>query len=152
QAYYENHLSEFRVPAAVRLRQIVTDPKEKAESILRRLRNGENFAKLARDLSLSPDRERGGDVGFITQGLFPREFDVGFSMKPGEISPIITSAYGFHLFKVLEKVHERQLPWEEVEAQIILNLKQQARKAGREKVLRELRGKTKIEIHEEVLE
>ncbi|HCU23806.1 MAG TPA: hypothetical protein DF383_02220, partial [Deltaproteobacteria bacterium] len=54
RAYYEAHPEKFQVPESVRVRQIVTDTKEKAESILRRLRQGENFAKLARDLSLSP--------------------------------------------------------------------------------------------------
>ncbi len=150
--YYDSHPEEFRVPAAVRLRQIVTDSKEKAESILRRLRNGENFAKLAQDLSLSPDREQGGDLGFIEPGHFPREFDVAFSMNPGEISPIIPSAYGFHLFKVLERRPEWVRSWEEAEAGILLQLKQQARRESREKLLRDLRGKTNVEIREEVLE
>ncbi len=150
--YYEAHPEEFRIPAAVRLRQIVTDSKEKAESILRRLRNGENFAKLAQDLSLSPDRERGGDLGFIEPGNFPREFEVAFSMNPGEVSPIIPSAYGFHLFKVLEKRPELRRSWEESESSIVLQLKQQARRESREKLLRDLRSKTNVEIREEVLE
>jgi len=152
EAYYKEHKDEFKVPESVHVRQIVTDSKEKAESILRRLRNGENFAKLARDLSLSPDRKKGGDLGFIPKGTFPREFEVCFTMNPGEISPIIPSAYGFHLFKVLEKAPERTLGLEEVEAKIALHLKQQARQAGREGLLKDLHAQTKIEINQDLLE
>lgn len=149
--YYQENLEEFQVPERVRVRQIVTDSKEKAESILRRLRKGENFAKLARDLSLSPDRKKGGDLGFIQKGTFPREFEVCFSMNPGEISPIIPSLYGFHLFKVLKKAPSKSLSFKEVEARITLNLKQQARQQGREKLLGRLRANTEIQIDEVVL-
>lgn len=151
KAYYEAHPEEFRREEAVRVRQIVTDSKEKAEAILRRLRKGENFAKLAGDLSMSPDRKQGGDLGFITKGTFPREFEVCFSMNPGEISPIIPSAYGFHLFKVLEKRPEAAIQLKEVEGKIALKLKQEARQAEREAVLQEARAKEPVVIHEKVL-
>jgi len=149
--YYEQHQEEFKVPESVRVRQIVTDKKEKAESILRRLRNGENFAKLARDVSLSPDRKRGGDLGFITKGSFPREFEVCFSMNPGEISPIIPSLYGFHVFKVLEKGPAKTLSLKEVEGRISLKLRQQSRERVREEVLVDLKGQVDIQIQEKLL-
>lgn len=149
--YYESNKEQFQVPESVRVRQIVTDTKEKAESILRRLSNGENFAKLAADLSLSPDRRQGGDLGFIAKGTFPREFEVCFTMNPGEVSPIIPSLYGFHLFKVLEKAPAKTLSLDEVKDQVTLYLKQRLRQDGRENLLKELRGKSKIQINEELL-
>ncbi|HKY62763.1 MAG TPA: peptidyl-prolyl cis-trans isomerase [bacterium] len=152
QKYYDEHLAEFQVPESVHVRQIVTDTKEKAESILRRLKQGENFAKLARDLSLSPDRSEGGDLGFIRRGSFPREFEVCFTMNPGEISPIIPSVYGFHLFKVLEKVPGRTLDLTEVSNKIYVQLKQQSREEYLNTLLAGLRSQAKIEINREVLE
>ncbi len=151
KTYYETHPTEFVRQESVRVRQIVTDTKEKAESILRRLRNGENFAKLARDLSLSPDRKQGGDLGFIGKGSFPREFEVCFQMNPGEISPIIPSSYGFHLFKVLEKNSEAPMPLKEVEGRIALKLRQEAREAQREALLKQLKIDHPVQIQEEVL-
>ena len=150
--YYLENIESFKVPESVRVRQIVTDTKEKSESILRRLRNGENFAKLAQDLSLSPDRKNGGDLGFIFKGSFPREFEVCFSMNPGEISPIIPSLYGFHIFKVIEKSPSRTIPLNEAEGKIALLLRQGARQKIREKLILELRSKTKIQINEDLLE
>jgi len=152
QKYYDAHLDEFKVPESVHVRQIVTDTKEKAESILRRLRQGENFAKLARDLSLSPDRVEGGDLGFISKGSFPREFEVCFTMNPGEISPIIPSLYGFHLFKVLEKSPGRTQDLTEVSSRIFLQLKQQTREEYRKTLLEKLRSQAKLEINRDTLE
>jgi parvulin-like peptidyl-prolyl isomerase len=152
QKYYDEHLAEFQVPESVHVRQIVTDTKEKAESILRRLKQGENFAKLARDLSLSPDRAEGGDLGFIRRGSFPREFEVCFTMNPGEISPIIPSVYGFHLFKVLEKAPGRTLDLTEVSNKIYVQLREQSREEYLNTLLTTLRSQAKIEINREVLE
>jgi len=152
QKYYDEHPDEFKVAETVHVRQIVTDTKEKAESILRRLRQGENFAKLARDLSLSPDRAEGGDLGFIPRGSFPREFEVCFTMNPGEISPIIPSLYGFHLFKVIEKAPGRTLDLTEVSQKIYMQLKQQAREKYMKTLLERLRSQAKIEINRDVLE
>jgi parvulin-like peptidyl-prolyl isomerase len=149
--YYETHLEEFKKPESVRVRQIVTDTKEKAESILRRLRNGENFAKLARDLSLSPDRKKGGDLGFIVRGNIPREFEVCFAMNPGEVSPIIPSAYGFHIFKVVEKAPAQTPKFQEVEEKITLQLKFQTREKGRQALLEKLRVQVPVEINEKVI-
>jgi parvulin-like peptidyl-prolyl isomerase len=149
--YYDQHLTEFQQPEAVQVRQIVTDTKEKAEAILRRLRSGENFAKLARDLSLSPDRKQGGDLGFIVKGSIPREFEVCFSMNPGEISPIIPSAYGFHLFKVIEKRPAKTQVLEEVEGKIAMQLKLQAREDSRESLLTQLKQATPVFIDEKIL-
>jgi parvulin-like peptidyl-prolyl isomerase len=151
QKYYDEHVDQFKRPESVHVRQIVTDTKEKAESILRRLQNGENFAKLARDLSLSPDRKDGGDLGFITRGSFPREFEVCFSMNPGEISPIIPSIYGFHLFKVLEKSPPKTLDIMEVHDKIVTQIKQKTLRSTLQSLLKELRVKTKIQINEDIL-
>lgn len=150
--YYQDHSEEFKVPESVRVRQIVTDTKEKAEAILRRLRNGENFAKLAREVSMSPDRKQGGDLGFIPRGSFPREFEVCFTMNPGEISPIIPSLYGFHLFKVLDQAPARTLALEEVKDKITLELTQNAHEQGAQELLKNLRQQAKITVDEKILE
>jgi parvulin-like peptidyl-prolyl isomerase len=151
QSYYKDHPEQFQQAEAVQVRQIVTESKEKAEAILRRLRSGENFAKLARDLSLSPDRKQGGDLGFIVKGSFPREFEVCFQMNPGDISPIIPSAYGFHLFKIIEKRGPKTTGFEEVEGKIAMQLKLQAREDSRKALLVQLRQAAPVQIDEKIL-
>lgn len=104
QQYYATHRQEFAVPEQVRVRHVVTDSLAKAEEIHKRLVAGENFAKLAVNHSLSPDRAKGGDLGFFARGTFPKEFDEAcFRLEKGQISPIVKSDYGYHVFKLLDR-------------------------------------------------
>ncbi len=150
--YYDDHLNQFKIAESVHVRQIVTDSKDKADFILRRLQKGENFAKLARELSLSPDRWNGGDIGLVTKGNFPREFEVCFSMNPGEISPIIPSRYGFHLFKVLDKNPAQTLTFDEVRQKIFMQLQREQYDKNVQAYIKSLRDKAHIKIDQPILE
>ncbi len=102
--YYEGHARERVSPERVRLSQIVLQDREKAEAVLRRLKNGEDFAAVAREVSSGPEAEKGGDLGFFTRGVLPETFDeVVFSLPPGRISRVVETPYGYHVFKVLER-------------------------------------------------
>lgn len=84
------------------------DPKEtrkKAEEILTRARNGEDFAKLAQEFSSDPgSKEKGGDLGWFGRGQMVPEFDQAvFALQPGEISDVVQSQYGFHIIKLEER-------------------------------------------------
>ncbi len=149
--YYESHREEFTRPETVRVRQILTDSKEKAEALYDRLKEGENFARLAHNYSLSPDRYQGGDVGYIAKGNFPKEFDVCFDMKIGELSPIVSSLYGFHIFKVTEKKPEEQVSYDQVKDQIKGWLTDQIREEAFKKYYGDLRKKYPVEVKEWIL-
>lgn len=151
KSYYQDHLKDFIQPESVRVRQILTDSKTKAEAILKKLNSGENFAKLAHDLSLSPDRENGGDLGFIRRGAFPKEFEICFNLNPGELSPVVSSLYGFHIFKVLDKKPEKQIPYEEAKPQIEELLKVREQEEIFRKYYLELQKKYPVEINQSVL-
>src|SRR4029453_12995710 len=149
--YYQAHQEEFTQPESVRVRQILTDTREKAEDILAKLKKDENFPRMARAYSLAPDRKQGGDLGFITKGSFPKDFDVCFDLKVGELSPIVSSLYGFHLFKVVEKRPEQKLPFEEVRGQIEEWLKEKAREEAFQGYYEELKKRSPVEIDQKVL-
>jgi hypothetical protein len=103
QSYYNRNRDEFKIQASVRVRHIVTDTKEKAEDILKRAKAGENFAQLAVNHSISPDRAKGGDLGYYAKGTMPAAFDTAFNLAKGQFSPIVKSEYGFHIFKLIDK-------------------------------------------------
>lgn len=151
KTYYETHVEEFTRPESVRVRQILTDTREKAEALYERLKAGENFARLAHDYSQSPDRNQGGDVGYIVKGRFPKEFDICFDLKVGELSLIVSGLYGFHIFKVTEKKPEEQLSYDQVKDQIREWLTAQAREEAFKKYYEELRKKYPVEVNEWVL-
>lgn len=103
QNYYSRNRNEFKVAETVRVRHIVTDTKEKAEALFKRIQAGENFAQLAVNHSISPDRARGGDLGYYGKATMPVAFDEAFKLKKGQVSPIIKSEYGFHIFKLIDR-------------------------------------------------
>lgn len=149
--YYESHKDEWSLAESVRVRQIVTDTKEKAEHIYERLTRGENFVRLAHALSISPEKDKGGDLGFIQKGSFPKVFDLCFTMNPGEISPIIPSEYGFHIFKVIAKKEAQVKTFTEVESLIQNRLTALKRKEKFDEYLAELEKTYHPKIHQEIL-
>ena len=59
---------------------------------------------MAREISLSPDADRGGDLGYFARGQMPPEFDDAvFSLPRGQVSDVVESPYGFHLFLVIDR-------------------------------------------------
>jgi parvulin-like peptidyl-prolyl isomerase len=94
------YLSEKKVRAA----QIVVRDRDRAEGILKRLKAGEDFDKVAREVSIGPEAERGGDLGFFERGMMPDAIDrVVFSLPVGKLSGVVKSPYGFHVFKVVDR-------------------------------------------------
>lgn len=119
RAYYEKHRDDpkFRRPALVTASHILVDARaarvagdraeierlrQRAETARRRAVAGESFAALARELSHDPaTRERGGDLGSFARGTHTRAFDdAAFATKPGAISPVVETEYGFHVVAV----------------------------------------------------
>lgn len=103
--YYNVNREDFKRPEEVRALQIVVATEDEANNLLKRLKRGkEDFKKLAREFSLSPDREKGGDIGYFSRGEMPEEFEeVVFSLKIGELSPVVKSPYGYHIFKLIDR-------------------------------------------------
>lgn len=104
QTYYENHRELFRFPEQIRVRQIVTDSAEKAVALREMIGEGVSFREVAEKYSLTPDRNKGGDLGWFSRGAMPEEFDkICFSLSVGKLSGVIKTRYGHHLFEVLGK-------------------------------------------------
>ncbi len=102
KAYYERHRDAFYYPRMVQFRQIVTKTREDAERLLVRLKQGEDFGELARKYSVAPEGELGGEVGWFREDDLEETMGkVIFSMSPDEVSSIVETSYGFHIFDVM---------------------------------------------------
>lgn len=146
-AYYEEHRDEFDRPAQVRARQIVVGSAEEGEKILAQLRQGADFAELARQHSLSPDREQGGDLGYFARGEMPAEFDaVVFTLPVGRLSGLIKSEYGYHIFLVEERREAVRLPLKAVRDEVRDKLLAEKEEQAYQQWLQDLRGRATIEI------
>lgn len=118
RAYYKTHQEEFKNPELLRARHIfiridlnnaADEDKDKAklkiDGLMKRIKSGEDFAKLAGEFSDDPDsKTKGGDLGFFQRGRMSPEFDkVAFSLKPGEFSDVVETPFGYHIIRVEEK-------------------------------------------------
>lgn len=145
--YYETHPSLFQLPMKVRARQIVVADGEEAIQVLKRLKKGESFEKVAMAKSLGPERVYGGDLGHFSQGERPTEFDHVFAMEVGAISEVIKSPYGYHIFKLEEKIGPRVVPFEEAKGEILQELRKKKGEEEYQKWLKGLKGKAKVKIN-----
>ncbi len=96
-------------------KRIKNKTKAKAQVILDSLKNGADFAELAKKLSEDPgSKDRGGDLGWIKRGVFDPAFEAAvFALVKGELSEVIESSFGYHIIQLLdrrgESVHARHI-------------------------------------------
>jgi peptidyl-prolyl cis-trans isomerase D len=138
RAAYSSSLDNFRMPERVHARHILlkTEGKSdaekkalmaKAEDLLKQLKNGADFAELAKKYSDDGSKDQGGDLGWFTHGQMVPEFDsVAFSLKPKELSGVVTSQFGYHIIQTLEKDPAKLKPFEEVKDELAKEVRAQA--------------------------
>jgi peptidyl-prolyl cis-trans isomerase D len=143
RALYEERLETYDVPEQVRARHIllrlepgaaaetVDTRRKEAEAIRERLSAGEDFAKLASELSEDPgSKSSGGDLGFFKRGQMVKPFeDAAFALAPGELSAVVQSDFGFHLIRVEEKKAAQLRTFDDVKTELAKDLL--AREAAR---------------------
>ena len=147
-AYYRANRDEFDRPAQTRARQIVVASAADGEKILALLKAKVPFAQVAKEHSLSPDGEEGGDLGFFARGEMPAEFDaVVFTLPVGRLSPLIKSEYGYHIFLVEERRDAGKLSLAQAHDEIQARLQADLEERLYRQWLDELRAKAKIDVN-----
>ncbi|MCD6520940.1 MAG: peptidylprolyl isomerase [Anaerolineae bacterium] len=114
--YREKLMKDFEkeVPSTaeqIHARHILLESKEDAEKALERLKNGEDFAQVAKEMSTdTATKDNGGDLGWFPRGVMDPDFEqAAFALEPGETSGIVETKYGYHIIHVDEKDPNRPL-------------------------------------------
>lgn len=150
--YYDEHADEFQEPEQVHAQQIVVKGLDDAKKLQQQLWAGKKFSDLARRYSLTPDAKVGGDLGFFARGVMPPQFDeVVFKLAPGSVSEVVSTDYGFHLFKVIEKKPQRKKELSEVRAEIEQKLLAELREKGQAEYVKALKEKAAVKVNDSVL-
>ena len=149
RAELQAHPELVQEPEQVHAAQIVVKELDQAKEIRARLREGAKFADLARQRSLSADAKDGGDLGWFPRGVMPPQFDeVAFSLGPGQISDVVTTDYGFHLFKVLERRPARKKDLAAVRGEVERTLLRAKQEQAQTDFVTQLRSKAEIRINQ----
>jgi parvulin-like peptidyl-prolyl isomerase len=124
--YYRAHAAELQLPARVRLHHILVATGPEAQRVAQRLAHGEDFAAVAREVSLDPSAPAGGDQGEIALDDLPTAFATQVEhLTAGEIGEPIQASDGWHVFRLDQRLAARQRPLEEVSGEIADQLRRQ---------------------------
>ncbi len=157
--YYQTHPQEFGGEEEVKVRHIflplsegAAKPEEEkarahAGRVLQRLRNGEDFAKVAQEVSKGPSAAEGGDIGWLRRGTIQKQLeDAAFALKDGEISPLVRAGPGLHLLKVEARRRGGGRSFEEAQEEIRGRLYEEQVGAYRQQYIEELKKGALIEV------
>jgi peptidyl-prolyl cis-trans isomerase C len=159
RVFYDKNPDKFKVDDKVRASHILLKVDAKAPEatrkqaqgriagLLKRARSGEDFAALAAKHSQDGSARQGGDLGyFARQEMVPAFSHVAFSLKPGEISDIVTTEFGYHIIKVTDKKAATTVPYEQASTQIVEFLSRQKKQERAGQFVDEVRKRARIEV------
>ena len=150
--FYERNKASYLHEKRVRVAQIVLRKRSLAENVLRRLKKGEDFAKVAQKISIAPESVRGGELGFVGRGTLPEEVDASvFSLPVGGISRVIKTPYGYHIFKVLERDEGGERKATDMEKAVYADARRWKEEQAYATWIGALRAKAQIRIYRDVL-
>lgn len=150
--YYNKHREDWSRGEQIRAGHILLPTEDQAKEVLQSLQHGESFSKLARRYSIAPEAQFDGDMGYVGRGDLPDFLEAPlFDLAPGEVSSVVKTPYGFHIFQVIEK---REMPVPNID-ESIERIKQEILKGRLEAAyapwLAELRSRYHIEVNTEMI-
>ncbi len=151
--YYEKNKDQFIKPTEVRLSQIVVKNEDEAKKVYERIDKGEDFGKIAKDLSRDEKtKASGGDIGFFKKGqLNPQIENIAFNLKKGQVSMPMNLKGALYIFKVTD-VRGTPVQFEQIKTQLIEQLRAKKQQDWFNSYIEELKKKHKVEVNEKALQ
>jgi len=152
--YYNENKESYMLPGdEIRALHILVSTADEANSALRRIRNGEDFEAVAREVSSDFSDNQRIDLGYFRKDdIVPDIAQRVFSYRVGSLTRALQSEFGFHVFKILDKKQKGSLrEFEEVRDQIIARLRSIRKNENYRELIIELRKKTDVKTNIELL-
>jgi len=144
--YYESHGDEFTEPAKIIVRHILARTRAEAERARKRILAGEDFAKVAAEMSIHPSKSKGGLLPPFSRGTYQPEFErAAFALKVGELSDVVRTDLGWHVIEKTAEEPARVKPLSEVAPKIRRILYERERKRLTAEFLAKLARRARIE-------
>jgi peptidyl-prolyl cis-trans isomerase C len=148
--YYNDNKDKYASGPRVKVRHILVATEPEAKAILAQLKNGADFSKLAKEKSKCPSGQRGGDLGWVTQGRMDPAFEkAAFALKKGQMSGIVKSSFGYHIIICDDVETKKEKPLAEVKQQIERQLQREKRDEVVNKLKEEVKKDFPIAINED---
>ena len=157
--FYDKNPDKFKQEEAIRASHILIPADEKADdatkkkaraeadSVLKELQAGGDFAELAKKHSKDGSAAQGGDLNFFPKGQMVPAFDqAAWALKPGQISDVVTTPFGYHIIKVTDHRAASTVPFDQVSGRIKEYLAQQQKQERAQAFIESLKQKAKIEV------
>jgi len=154
RALFDENQDKFTIGTQLRASHILVETEDEAKNIHDRITKGEDFAKLAKELSKDQgSAAKGGDLGYFGRGRMVPEFErAAMSLKPGEVSSPVRSRFGYHIIKLTDIKKGDQASFDQSKAAIQKQLQGQKQKALLDTFIEKLRAESKITKNEELIE
>jgi peptidyl-prolyl cis-trans isomerase C len=157
--FYDKNPDKFKQDESVRASHILIRVDDKADAatkkkaraeidaVLKQARGGADFAKLAQEHSQDGSAAQGGDLNYFSHGQMVAPFEqAAFALKPGQISDVVTTPFGYHIIKVTDRKPARTITFEEASPRIKEYLGEQKKQQHAEAFIEGLKKKSKIEV------
>ncbi|HUK55257.1 MAG TPA: peptidylprolyl isomerase [Nitrospiria bacterium] len=150
EAYFNTHRESLPLIEEARASHILVKTQAEARALLGRLRRGADFAALAKSRSIDPaTKDKGGDLGVLRKGRVLPEFEKAvFELKPGQISDVVRTSYGYHIIRVQSRRSQKPLSVDDVRDEVREQIVKEKESALFDELVKTLRAESNIVISE----
>ena len=158
KAFYEANKEDFNKPEEVKASHILVkvdatatpeqraSAKAKIDKLLKQVKEGGDFATIAKENSDCPSKDRGGDLGYFDRSTMVKEFaDAAFAMKVGQVSDVVETQFGYHIIKVTDHKDGGQVAFDKAKADIVKQLQDKKKGELFRQLIEKLKAGAKIE-------
>ncbi len=148
KAYYETHAAEFTIPPKIWAKHILCKTEDEAKAAFERVKKGEAFEAVAKDVSTCPSSKKGGDLGWFGRDKMVPEFaQKAFSMEKDDVSEPVKTQFGYHIIKVYGKKEAGTKSFEDAKADLKRKLTTKKQQQQMDEMIDKLKTEYSVTIY-----